>query len=118
MTLYDLLQQIEQQPEMIEFNQVIEVIENNYLYQPATFTNGLGTEKQHNPAGSNEGSCKIFSFGQLNKLDEDQVLACFGRYYREDVLQHPDANDHGNIRAFMKHGWLGIQFESPALTPR
>ncbi|NNF96141.1 MAG: hypothetical protein HKM94_04340 [Halobacteria archaeon] len=49
---------------------------------------------------------------------ELETLACFGKYYREDVLQHPQGTDHLNIRTFMRHGWSGIQFEYPALTPR
>lgn len=118
MTLEELLHQIKQQPETIEFKQVIEVIDNYYNYLPATFYNGLGEDKQTNLAGSNEGSCKIFAFGQLNDLEKDQLLACFGHYYREDVLQHPEASDHGNIRSFMKYGWQGIVYDSPALTKK
>ncbi|WP_083761723.1 HopJ type III effector protein [Psychromonas ingrahamii] len=43
------------------------------------------------------------------------VLACFGHYYREDVLKHPQAKDHQNIRQFMISGWQGIDFSSQAL---
>ena len=117
-TLDALIQQIKQQPETLDFSEVIAAIDNNYHYQPTTFSNGIGDDKQLNPAGTNEGSCKIFAFGQLNNLDKDQLLACFGHYYREDVLQNPENTDHGNIRSFMKHGWQGIVFEKPALTTK
>lgn len=40
----------------------------------------------------------------LNHLDEDSTLACFGSYYRDDVLKFPDGTDHGNIRRFMRDG--------------
>ena len=70
-----------------------------------------------NEAGTNEGSCKIFYFAQLNNLNVQQTLACFGRYYSEDVLSNPTGNDHGNIRNFMKTGWQGIEFKSVALLP-
>ena len=111
MTLANFLAQIEQQVEQIEFEQVMQVIKDNYHYEPVTFTNG----KLVNEAGTNEGSCKIFYFAQLNNLNQQQTLACFGRYYREDVLANPAGNDHGNIRNFIKTGWQGIEFTSVAL---
>ncbi|MCV6037542.1 HopJ type III effector protein, partial [Escherichia coli] len=64
------------------------------------------------------GSCKIFAFGLLNTLDKEATVACFGRFYREDVLLHPENNDHQNIRNFMVTGWEGIQFETSALTAK
>jgi hypothetical protein len=51
----------------------------------------------------------------LNNLNQEQTLACFGDYYREDVLKNPEGNDHGNIRNFMNTGWNGIKFEDQAL---
>jgi hypothetical protein len=68
-----------------------------------------------NQAGSNEGSCKIFAFATTEGLSEAETLACFGKYYREDVLQNPQVSDHANIRTFMRHGWKGIRFEQSAL---
>ena len=113
MTVEQLLEKLTNTPEQVEFSEVISVIDSNYDYQATTFTNGTTT----NQAGSNEGSCKIFAFAQLNQLSELATLACFGRYYRKDVLQHPDAEDHANIRNFIASGWDGIQFESTVLTP-
>ncbi|MCV5745695.1 HopJ type III effector protein [Escherichia coli] len=54
----------------------------------------------------------------LNNLDKEATLACFGRFYREDVLQHPENSDHQNIRNFMVTGWEGIKFEASALTAK
>ena len=99
--------------EQVSFEQVMQVISESYNYLPATFTNG----DLLNEAGTNEGSCKIFYFAKLNKLTEQQTLACFGRFYREDVLNNPQGNDHGNIRNFMQHGWSKVEFNSVALTP-
>lgn len=113
MTLADFLTQIEQQEQSIEFDQVMQIIKDNYYYEPVTFTNG----NLVNESGTNEGSCKIFSFAQLNKLNQQQTLACFGRYYREDVLTNLTGNDHGNIRNFINTGWEGIEFTSVALKP-
>lgn len=111
MTITDFLTQIEQQEENIEFEQVMQIIKDNYHYQPTTFTNG----DLVNEAATNEGSCKIFYFAQLNELSQQQTLACFGRYYREDVLANPTGSDHGNIRNFIKTGWQGIGFNTAAL---
>ena len=90
------------------------VIESEYDFTETAFTNGL----QSNAASENLGSCKLFSFAKLNRLSEAQTLACFGAYYRGDVLAHADANDHQNIRQFMINGWSGIQFSGDALTAK
>ena len=87
------------------------VIENNYHFTPTVFTNG----ETHNEANQNNGSCKIFAFGLLNNLSEQQTLACFGAYYRDDVLGNPDGDDHQNIRQFMVSGWTKVQFDGEAL---
>lgn len=98
-------------PEQVEFDEVIKVISCIYHYTPTKFINGM----LHNEAGKNEGSCKIFSFAKQNGLSEQQTLFCFGKYYRDDVLTHPDGEDHQNIRNFMKTGWAAISFEHDAL---
>jgi len=114
MILATLLTTLSENPENVSFEQVMDVIAQQYNYSPSSFNNG----KLINEAGTNEGSCKIFSFAKLNKLTPEQTLSCFGRYYREDVLQHPDGEDHGNIRNFMITGWEGIQFDSEVLTEK
>jgi len=111
MTIEQLINLIKTNPESIEFQQVMETIEQNYDYTPTRFTNSDVVSE----SGTNEGSCKIFAFGQLNQLDEHETLACFGTYYRDDVLQNPKGTDHANIRSFMVHGWEGINFDAPAL---
>ena len=113
-----LLALLKGNPEKIEFQDVMSVISEFYDYSPAQFSNGLDNDQIINHAGENEGSCKIFAFGQLHGLTEDETLACFGQYFREDVLQHPAGTDHRNIRAFIRYGWSGIHFESPALIPK
>lgn len=113
LTESDLLTQIKEKASTVAFEQVMQVISDNYQYQPTQFKNG----DLINEAGTNEGSCKIFYFAQLHQLNQQQTLACFGRYYREDVLENPMGDDHGNIRNFMKTGWQGIEFTQAALTP-
>ena len=114
MLLSDFLTKLNTQPETIEFTDTMAVIEVNYTFSETAFTNG----QQSNAAGENSGSCKIFSFAQLNGLTEQQTLACFGIYYRNDVLGNPDASDHQNIRQFMINGWSGISFDSAPLVSK
>ena len=115
MTIDELITQIKSQAETVEFDDVIDCIDEYFEYTPTHFTNGSGHDIVMNQAGSNEGSCKIFAFATTEGLSEFETLSCFGKYYREDVLQHPEQNDHANIRTFMRHGWAGIQFEQSAL---
>jgi hypothetical protein len=112
LTLTQLLSQLSENADEITFEQVMQVINDNYSYTPTAFKNG----DVNNASGTNEGSCKIFTFAKLNNLNEAQTLACFGRFYRQDVLENPAGDDHGNIRNFIKTGWQGIEFEKVALT--
>lgn len=109
-----LLVKIIEQGEQVEFNEVMQVITDNYQYKASRFSNG----ELVNEAGSNEGSCKLFTFAKLNGLTEQQTLWCFGQYYRDDVLKNPQGVDHGNIRNFMITGWHGINFDKVALSSR
>jgi hypothetical protein len=93
------------------FADVMAVIDKEYMFTPAAFSNG----EQHNDAGTNNGSCKIFAFGLLHQLSEQAILNAFGDYYVKDVLDNPAGADHANIRDFMRSGWKGIRFESEAL---
>ena len=99
----------------VDFKDTIAVIAEHYDYTPSEFTNGV-QQPLINQAGQNEGSCKIFAFAKLHNLDKQQTLALFGDFYRKDVLENPDGNDHQNIRTFMRDGWDGIVFKSEALT--
>jgi hypothetical protein len=112
MTIKDLIAQLRDSPDSIEFGDVMTLIERNYHYTPTGFSNGDIV----NEAGSNEGSCKIFYFAQLNALSEMETLPLFGAFYRDDVLANPAGDDHANIRNFILDGWLGIRFEGTALT--
>lgn len=111
MDMQQFLSLLTEQPEMVEFEQTMAVIDDNYRFEPTAFSNG----NIENEAGQNNGSCKIFSFAQLNDLNEQQTLACFGAFYRVDVLNNPTGTDHGNIRNFIEHGWPGVKFERAAL---
>ena len=114
MNINELIEQCQATPQSVEFEQVMAVIDQNYDYTPSQFSNGA----INNPAGSNEGSCKIFAFAQLNNLSEMETLSLFGRYYRDDVMGNPDGDDHSNIRNFLLDGWLGVHFDKVVLHER
>ena len=113
-----IIDKIKSNPETIEFENIIKLIDENYVYTPACFSNGVNDDNVTSEAGENEGSCKIFSFAKMHKLDEEQTLHCFGKYYRQDVLQNPNKTDHANIRTFIKYGWDNVKFEKSALTAK
>ena len=111
MSINTFLDKLKQTPNTITFPETIAVIEENYDFTPTSFENG----RQHNAAGENSGSCKLFAFALLQKLSVAETLACFGAYYFEETLGDPNGTNHQNIRNFMITGWDGIQFEGEAL---
>ena len=114
MSLNAFLDRLNSAPETVTFEETMAVIDQVYQYQDTAFTNG---EMELRP-GQSSGSCKIFAFGLLNGLSEQQTLHCFGDYYRVDVLGNPAGDGHGNIRSFMQHGWSGIRFNGEALVAK
>lgn len=117
MSLTTFLEKVKNEQE-ISFDETISIITDNYNYQPTEFSNGLDTQLLINAAGSNEGSCKIFAFAQLNQLNQQQTLSLFGDFYRKDVLEDLAGTGHQNIRNFMQYGWDGIVFSQSPLTKK
>lgn len=114
MSLSSFLEKIKNY-EAVSFDETLAMIAQSYVYQPTEFSNGLNERKLVNPAGANEGSCKIFAFAQMHGLNQQQTLNLFGDYYRLDVLNDPDGTGHQNIRNFIRYGWEGISFNGQAL---
>ncbi len=114
MGIDEFIAKLNKWPNNIDFKETIAVIDANYNFTPTEFENG----ELKNEAGQNSGSCKLFSFAQIQGFNNEQTLQCFGDYYRIDVLQHPAATDHQNIRNFIKFGWQGIRFTGVALSPK
>ena len=114
MSITSFLEKLKQTPNAITFPETIAVIEENYDFTPTTFDNGT----QHNEAGQNSGSCKLFAFAKLQNLSQAETLACFGAYYFDEVLGNSEGTNHQNIRNFMKSGWNGIQLAGEALVPK
>jgi HopJ type III effector protein len=111
MSIENLLEKVKTTPSLVDFKELISIIDQNYDFLPTAFQNG----DTHNEAGQNSGSCKLFSFAMLQMLSKAQTLSCFGVFYRIDVLQNPTGTDHQNIRNFMIYGWDGVKFEGEAL---
>ena len=103
--------QLNNSPESVAFSDTMTIIDGLYNFTPTQFKNGdLINEK-----GQNSGSCKLFAFAKLNNFNAKDTLTCFGTYYRNDVLENPEGDDHQNIRNFMKSGWEGVSFDGIAL---
>jgi hypothetical protein len=111
MTLETFLSKLKNTPEAIEFTETINVIESYYDFTPTGFKNG----DLYNKAGENSGSCKLLAFAKLQGLNKNETLACFGKYYFEEVLNDPNGTGHQNIRNFMKTGFEGLEFEDVPL---
>lgn len=97
----------------VSFKDVIAFIDSNYHYTPVAFQNG----EISNPAGTNEGSAKVFSFAKLHGLNQLDTLALFAEHYQA-VLANPNGTDHANIRNFMHYGWQGFGMSTLALSAK
>lgn len=111
MTLETFLSKLKNTPEAIEFTETISAIESHYEFTPTGFKNG----DLYNKAGENSGSCKLLAFAKLQGFTKNETLACFGKYYFEDVLNDPNGSGHQNIRNFMNIGFDGLEFEGMPL---
>ncbi|WP_103069220.1 HopJ type III effector protein [Aquimarina sediminis] len=111
MKISDFFRKLKTTPEEVSFEDTMNTIEESYDFAATAFENGTLSNEE----GQNSGSCKLFYFAKLNDLTEEETLFCFGNYYRIDVLEHPEGEDHQNIRNFMKTGWTGVSFKKQAL---
>lgn len=111
MNIETFKEKLKNTPKDIEFSETMAVIDANYNFTPTAFKNG----DLQNEAGQNSGSCKLFAFSKLQGFTKNETLACFGKYYFDEVLKLPNATNHQNIRNFMKTGLEGLVFESEPL---
>ncbi len=111
MTLEAFKQKLKNTPITSAFSETMAVIESHYEFTPTAFKNG----ELKNNAGENSGSCKLFAFAKLQGFTKEETLACFGKFYFEDVLNDPNGTGHQNIRNFMKTGFDGLVFDGEPL---
>ncbi|EEZ79607.1 MAG: HopJ type III effector protein [Candidatus Thioglobus sp.] len=95
----------------MKFEDLIALIDDDYDYTPAAFSNG----EVSNTEDENQGSAKLFCFAAIHQLTQLETLHCFGQYY-QDVLNTPESDSHANIRNFITYGWDGLKFDSPVLS--
>jgi hypothetical protein len=100
MSIENFIKQLKEEPEKISFPQTMAMVDENYEFFPVAFSNA----ELYNKAGENNGSCKIFYFGQLHQLSKQQTLNCFGEYYQE-VLRNPEGEGHREHQKFYNF-WL------------
>ena len=112
MTLSQFLNLLNDPLSQVDFSDSIALIDSLYHFTPTAFRNGDAASASE----QNQGSCKIFSFAQLQQFNEQQTLRCFGGFY-QSVVESPNGDDHQNIRQFILHGWNSVIFEGRALTP-
>ncbi len=111
MRLEKFIKHLQQNPQQVSFEQTMQLIDELYAFTPVAFRNGV----IENAIGENSGSCKLLAFAKLNKLSKLHTLHSFGDYYRIDVLQYPEGDNHQNIRNFMQTAWEGIEFTTEPL---
>ena len=104
-----LLHRLDQQN--AQFSDVLDFINTHYAFTPTAFENGT----QHNAAGENVGSCRVFAFAKLHHLSDLDTLELFAEHYLS-VKATPHGEDHQNIRQFKHYGWEGIVFHGQPLT--
>jgi hypothetical protein len=106
-----MLEKIKNNPSEIQFKDVIAHIDAHFDFEPCAFLNG----DLENAVGQNSGSCKVMQFAIIENLSKEETLACFGEYYRVEVLENMDGTNHQNIRNFMIYGFDGLKFETLTL---
>lgn len=93
------------------FADTLAFIDAHYHYTPCAFDNaGL-----HNPAGSNQGSCKILGLALLEQLSTEDALLAFAEHYAQ-VLATPEQTEHANIRQLLTHGLSTVHFKQLPLS--
>ncbi len=111
MTLEAFISKLKSTPQAIDFLETMAVIEFHYDFEPTAFKNGV----LYNGEGENSGSCKLFAFAKEQGFTEAETLACFGKYYFEEVLEDTNGSGHQNIRNFMVTGFNKLSFEGTPL---
>ncbi|MBD0831343.1 HopJ type III effector protein [Aestuariibaculum sediminum] len=114
MTIEIFKEKLQKTPESVEFNDTMAVVEANYEFTPTAFKNG----EIQNEAGQNSGSCKLFAFAKHQNFTKEETLACFGKFYTQEVLNDPNGAGHQNIRNFMKTGFEGLTFDGQPLVSK
>lgn len=94
----------------IELEDVMTVLKRKYEYTPNAFTNG----KVENGEDQNQASGLLIAWAMLKNLSVEQLLRCYGKYFRD---LDPDGTDHANIREILRHKMSpgSVRFSHPSV---
>ena len=93
------------------FSDFTNLIDQEYEFINISFkNNGLINSKEEN-----QGSAKVFCFGLMHSLSEEDTIRCFGEHYQFVIDDPENNNSHLNIRSFISNGWKGILINQNAL---
>ena len=95
----------------MNFSDFINLIDQEYEFLNVAFKNNdLVNLKEEN-----QGSAKVFCFGLMYSLSEEDTIRCFGEHYQSVIDEPENHNSHLNIRSFMSNGWNGVLINQNAL---
>jgi len=110
MTTSEYLEQLRSGVKM-NFSDFTRLIDQEYEFLNVAFINNdLVNSKEEN-----QGSAKVFCFGLMHSLSEEDTIRCFGEHYHSVIDEPENHNSHLNIRSFMSNGWNGVFINQNAL---
>ena len=95
----------------MNFSDLTNLIDQEYEFLNVAFKNNdLINSKEEN-----QGSAKVFCFGLMHSLSEEDTIRCFGEHYQCVIDEPKNNNSHLNIRSFISNGWKGVLINQNAL---
>ena len=95
----------------MNFSDFTNLIDREYEFLNVAFkNNNLINSKEEN-----QGSAKVFCFGLMHSLSEEDTIRCFGEHYLSVISEPENHNSHLNIRSFISNGWKGVLINQNAL---
>ena len=95
----------------MNFSDLTNLIDQEYEFLNVAFKNNdLINSKEEN-----QGSAKVFCFGLMHSLSEEDTIRCFGEHYQSVIDEPKNNNSHLNIRSFISNGWKEVLINQNAL---
>ena len=95
----------------MNFSDLTNLIDQEYEFLNVAFKNN----DLINLKEENQGSAKVFCFGLMYSLSEEETIRCFGEHYQSVIDEPENHNSHLNIRSFISNGWKGVLINQNAL---
>ena len=93
------------------FSDFTNLIDQEYEFLNVAFKNNNHMISKE----ENQGSAKVFCFGLMYSLSEEDTIRCFGEHYQSVISEPENHNSHLNIRSFISNGWKGVLINQNAL---